>query len=223
MEKNGLPYTQPEQGFSQRALYRGGYDPRSVLRWGQMQAIALLEVLKAAERRFGDEGQQVCIDAIVGVGRKVGRDIAEAVKANMPQGLSDVERAAFFTSYINRNVYASPEVVTILSDDEYYFDILWCPHQDIYSARDCRLQRYFVQGIMEGAASVLGDIGGRFRIEIPKIIPRGDDVCRFHLHRLKEGEQAESWDEYSRKLAERELRELQSGRRQRLSHPSSEA
>ena len=68
---------------------------------------------------------------------------------------------------------------------------------------------------------MVGDIGGRFRIEIPKIIQRGDNVCRFHLHRLREGEQAESWDECSRKLADRQ-RELQSGRLERLRYPSPE-
>ena len=53
--KEDNPLSQPEKGFTRRALNKGGYDPRSVLRWGQMMAISLLEVVKAVERRFGEE------------------------------------------------------------------------------------------------------------------------------------------------------------------------
>ena len=53
--KENNPLSQPEKGFTTRTLSQGGYDPPSVLRWGQMMAISLLEVVKALERRFGEE------------------------------------------------------------------------------------------------------------------------------------------------------------------------
>ena len=105
-EDNSL--SQPEKGFTRRALDKGGYDPRSVLRWGQMMAISLLEVVKAVEKRFGEEGQKICIEALVNVGRQVGKDILKV--ATIPEGLSEIEKISFLASWVNRNVYASPDV-----------------------------------------------------------------------------------------------------------------
>jgi hypothetical protein len=216
--KKALPYTQAESGFSKRTLFRGGYDPRAVLRWGQMQAVALLEVFKAVEGRFGAEGQQVCIDAVAGVGREIGKEVAQVLEGEMPTDLSEAERGAFIASWMNRNVYASPDVVKVTTDDEFQFDILWCPHQDIYSPRDCRLQRYFVQGIMEGYATVSAreQTAGSFAPEILKMINRGDDTCLFRFRRIQGAGKQETWGEYSERLAERELRELKGGKKQRM-------
>jgi hypothetical protein len=218
-KRAGLPYSAPESGFGKRAVYNWGWDPRAILRWGQMQALAVIEMLKAIEQRYGAEGQQVCIDAIHEVGRRIGQAAEEDIKREMPEGLSDREKLMFRLSYWNRNIYANPDVWTFISDDEFYFDVLWCPHQDIYSARDCRVQRYFVEGLVLGALQVSGLEGTRvaqFEVTIPKIIPHGDEVCRFHFRRAKKGEQVETWDQYSRRLAERELREASSGKRQRI-------
>jgi hypothetical protein len=33
------------------------------------------------------------------------------------------------------------------SENRCAFDILWCPHQDRYTAFDCRIQRFFVEGM----------------------------------------------------------------------------
>lgn len=220
-EQSGLPYAAPEVGFGKKAIYRWGWDPRAILRWGQMQALAVIEMLKAIERRYGAEGQQVCIEAIREVGRRIGRAAEEDIQRGMPEGLSDREREMFRISYGNRNIYANPDVWTTVSDDEFYFDVLWCPHQDIYSARDCRVQRYFVEGIMQGVRDVSGweeseQVYTRFQVTIPKMIPHGDEVCRFHYRRVKEDEKVETWSEYSTRLAERELRELSSGERKRI-------
>ena len=87
-----------------------------------MMAISLLEVVKAVEKRFGEEGQEVCTEALVNVGRQVGKGILEA--ATMPQGLSEIEKISFLASWVNRNVYASPDVPKIVSDKECTFDIL---------------------------------------------------------------------------------------------------
>jgi hypothetical protein len=49
---------------------KGGYDLRSVLRWEQMMALSLLEVFKAVEKRFGEEGQKICVETLVDVGKQ---------------------------------------------------------------------------------------------------------------------------------------------------------
>jgi len=195
--KKDNPLSQPEKGFTKRALNKGGYDPRSVLRWGQMMATSLLEVVKAVERRFGEEGQKVCIETLVNVGRQVGRDILET--ATIPEGLSEIETISFLASWVNRNVYASPDVQKIISDKECEFDILWCPHQDIYTARDCRIQRYIVEGILDSFN------GKDYNIEVTKLIPMGDDTCRFRIWKKEKGEE-DVWRARSRALAKREIR-----------------
>ncbi|MGQ9460313.1 MAG: L-2-amino-thiazoline-4-carboxylic acid hydrolase [Candidatus Bathyarchaeaceae archaeon] len=190
--------SQPEKGFTKRALNKGGYDPRSVLRWGQMMAISLLEVVKAVERHFGEEGQKICIETLVKVGRQVGKGILEV--AEIPKGLSEIETISFLASWVNRNVYASPDVQKIISDKECEFDILWCPHQDIYTARDCRIQRYIVEGILDSFNAK------DYNIEVTKLIPMGDDTCRFRIWKKEEGEE-DAWKARSRFLAEKEIRE----------------
>jgi predicted hydrocarbon binding protein len=192
------PLSQAEKGFTRRALNKGGYDPRSVLRWGQMMAISLLEVVKAVEKRFGEEGQEVCTEALVNVGRQVGKDILEA--ATMPEGLSEIEKISFLASWVNRNVYASPDVPKIVSDRECTFDILWCPHQDIYTARDCRIQRYIVEGILDSFNAK------DYNIEVTKLIPMGDDTCHFRVWKKEKGEK-DVWRARSRVLAKRETQE----------------
>jgi len=195
-ENNRL--SQAEKGFTRRALNKGGYDPRSVLRWGQMMAISLLEVVKAVEERFGEEGQEVCTEALVNVGRQVGKDILET--ATIPEGLSEIEKISFLASWVNRNVYASPDVPKIVSDRECIFDILWCPHQDIYTARDCRIQRYIVEGILDSFNAK------DYNIEVTKLIPMGDDTCHFRIWKKEKGEE-DVWRARSRVVAEREIQE----------------
>jgi len=189
--------SQPEKGFTKRALNKGGYDPRSVLRWGQMMATSLLELVKAVERRFGEEGQKVCIETLVNVGRQVGREILKT--ATIPEGLSEIETISFLASWVNRNIYASPDVQKIINNKECEFDILWCPHQDIYTARDCRIQRYIVEGILDSFN------GKDYNIEVTKLIPMGDDTCRFRIWKKEKGEE-DVWRARSRALAKREVR-----------------
>jgi len=196
--KEDNPLSQPEKGFTRRTLNKGGYDPRSVLRWGQMMATSLLEVVKAVERRFGEEGQRVCFETLVNVGRQVGKEILEA--ATIPEGLSEIEKISFLASFVNRNVYASPDVPKIISDKECTFDILWCPHQDIYTARDCRIQRYIVEGILDSFNAK------DYNIEVTKLIPMGDDTCHFRIWKKEKGEE-DVWRAGSRVLAKREIQE----------------
>ncbi len=199
-ENKGLPLSSPESGFTRRALDRGGVDPRALLRWGQMMAVALLEVVKAVEEKYGAEGQSLCIESMEEVGRRVGGELLKSVEA--PAGLTDIERISLLASWVNRNIYASPEYPQVLSEDECCFDILWCPHQDIYTARDCRIQRYLVQGMLD-AFRDSGLMESDFDLEVQSLIPLGAETCHFRIWRkLDKGPRA--WSRHSAYLAGRE-------------------
>ena len=163
-----------------------------------MMAISLLEVVKAVEKRFGEEGQKICIEALVNVGRQVGKDILKV--ATIPEGLSEIEKISFLASWVNRNAYASPDIPKIVSNRECAFDILWCPHQDIYTARDCRIQRYIVEGILDSFNAK------DYNIEVTKLIPMGDDTCHFRIWKKEKGEE-DVWRARSRAIEKREIQE----------------
>jgi hypothetical protein len=100
-------------------------------------------------------------------------------------------------------VYASLENPRIESADRISFDILWCPHQDHYSAFDCRIQRYLVQGMLD-ALFETGWVSPGWQVKFTCTIPAGAKVCNFVLWRASEQEQAE-WEMYTRRLEQRAL------------------
>ena len=112
-----------------------------------MQAMAVIEVLKTCERLFGQQGQQAVYEALHRVGLDIGRQILAGT--HKPDDMSEAEFLSFYASVINRIAYASLEAPKIDGPDQVSFDILWCPHQDHYQAFDCRVQRYFVEGMID--------------------------------------------------------------------------
>jgi hypothetical protein len=125
------------------------FDPATLWQWGTMQAMALIEVLKSVEGEFGEEGQKLVFAALQKVGRDVGRQILDGTR--IPEGMSEAEFVSFYATVLNRIAYASLEAPRIDASDKATFDILWCPHQDHYGPYDCRVQRYFVQGMIDAA------------------------------------------------------------------------
>jgi len=75
------PFAGPVEKLRRDALSRPEYDPPQLFAWGQMMAVSLLEMLKAVEARFGREGQQVCTDALVEVGRRLALEGLKGVEA----------------------------------------------------------------------------------------------------------------------------------------------
>ena len=73
--KEDNPLSQPEKGFTRRALNKGGYDPRSVLRWGQMMAISLLEVVKAVQDSLYDVSLNSTVSRRVNVLMRAPKDV----------------------------------------------------------------------------------------------------------------------------------------------------
>jgi hypothetical protein len=127
-----------------------------------------------------------------------------------PEGLSEAELVSFFATVVNCIVYASLEEPRIDADDRISFDIIWCPHQDHYSAFDCRVQRYLVQGMLD-AFFETGWIGEGWQVKFTCTIPAGAKVCTFILWKAGGLEKAE-WELYTRKLEQRALKESRRGR-----------
>jgi len=198
--KFNYPYAAACKKLEREALPHPGYDPTSLFRWGNMMAMGVIGMLRAAERRFGVEGQEAMIGALVEVGREIGRMTLEGVE--VPEGVAPIEFISAFCSWINREIYASPELPRIEDSDHCSFDILWCPHQDSYRAFDCRVQRYLVQGMIEACRERFTDAD--FQVRFLTTIPSGAPTCRFEVWRKKPGEPDE-WEKYSGELARKAL------------------
>jgi len=201
--KLNKPFAKPVEKLRSDALSRDDYDPAQLFSWGQMMAVSVLEMLKAVEARFGREGQEVCTEALAGVGERLAQEALAGVE--MPEGMSDVEAISLFATWINEQLYASVEKPSIDSADAASFDILWCPHQDVYGPFDCRVQRYLVEGMMRGASEKLTGVGFEtFNVRCDSTMPAGAPMCHFSIWRTREGEN-NAWTAYSRQLEDKAL------------------
>ena len=200
----GMPYKEAVENFRQASQGREDFDPAVLFVWGTMQAKAVLGILKAVEETFGDKGQEVVRKAI----NRAGYEAAEGLFDNsfFPDGLDDIELVSYIVTGINTVLYASLEKPWITSEKRSEFDILWCPHQNVYTAFDCRVQRYFVEGMLD-AMEARGV--GRVLPMVDKLIPRGGDCCHFTVDRLEDADGKNPWHEYSEKLASRALNKLE--------------
>lgn len=195
------PYKKAVERFRKEVMGRPDFDPATLLIWGTMMGMSVLQIMEDVEENFGPEGQRVVSEAL----RKVGYDVARQSfeNAKFPEGTTDIEKTSFVGTWINTVLWTSIEKPEILNEDECIFDILWCPHQDVYKPFDCRVQRYLVEGIRKYFKEK-GEI--KFDVEFKWIIPAGADTCRFRLWRKKEGEEEDQWEKYSKILEERALK-----------------
>ena len=117
-----------------------------------------------------------------------------------PDDEDELEQISYIMTAINTVLYASLEKPKDLSENRYDFDILWCPHQDRYTAFDCRVQRYFVEGMIQyleeqGHAKMLP--------VVDKLIPHGGDCCHFVVDKREDNEDQHPWNAYSDELGKR--------------------
>jgi hypothetical protein len=202
----GTPYPEAVENFRRAVEGRDDFDPAVLFVWGTMQAKAVLNILKVVEEAFGEAGQDIVRKAI----NRAGYEAAEGLLDNssFPEDAEPIELASYIVTGINCVLYASLEKPWITSPERCEFDILWCPHQDIYTAFDCRVQRFFVEGMLEA----MEDKGmGRYLPVLEKLIPRGADCCHFTVDRLPEDGSKHPWHEYSEQLAKRALQKLEKG------------
>jgi hypothetical protein len=199
------PYAKGLKRLKEEVLARTDFDPATLWQWGTMQAMALVQILKDCEATFGEAGQMLVFEALRKIGLDVGRQILAGT--TLPDGITSAEFVSFYATVINRIAYASLEEPRIDAADKATFDILWCPHQDHYGAFDCRVQRYFVQGMIDAAR----EFSERwdFEVRFDTTIPSGSETCHFTLWKAREGEKAE-WERHT-KLLERKALERARG------------
>jgi hypothetical protein len=194
------PYAKGLARLKNEVLAKTDFDPATLWQWGTMQAMALVGVLEAAEAQFGAAGQRMVGDAIARIGLDVGRQILAGIE--LPADLTDAEFFSFYATVINRIAYASLEAPKIDADGQVSFDILWCPHQDHYRAFDCRIQRYFVRGMIEAARELARD--KHWEVRFDSTIPAGSETCHFTLWTAS-AEEAAEWNRYSQLLEAKAL------------------
>ncbi|MBI4587269.1 MAG: hypothetical protein HY725_00400 [Candidatus Rokubacteria bacterium] len=186
-------------------LDQTNFDPAVLWQWGTMQAMAVIEILKAAERSFGREGQKLVSESLYRVGYDVGKQMTDGT--SIPDDMTSTEWISFFATVINRIAYASLETPEIEEDGSAYFHIDWCPHQDHYAAFDCRVQRYFVQGMIDAGRDFMKSRGREdaWDVAFETTIPSGGETCLFRLRRGS-AEEVRAWGELTRLIEEKALR-----------------
>lgn len=198
------PYAKGLKRLKDEVLSKTDFDPATLWQWGTMQAMALIQILKDAEEQLGADGQKLIFDAL----RKTGKDVGKQILAGTewPKGMTEAEFVSYYATVVNRIAYASLEEPKIDSNDQVSFDIVWCPHQDHYEAFDCRVQRYFVQGMLEAATDFAGALG--FDVRFDSTIPSGAPTCHFTLWRGAEEEKA-GWQQFTQMIEAKALARAQ--------------
>jgi len=191
------PFADAVEGYRTKALANPQYDPASTFVWGQMMAVAVIEMLLAAEREFGADGHDAMRAALRRVGERIATEMVDGVAP--PEGMAPEEAASLFASWINEVVYASVEAPAV-EEGGASFDIHYCPHEDVYGAFDCRIQRYLVEGMITSAQGYFGDQG--FDVAFATTIPSGSATCHFDITR---GGTGNAWFDYSDRLRDRAL------------------
>ncbi|KKL97603.1 hypothetical protein LCGC14_1832840 [marine sediment metagenome] len=201
--KFGEPFKEALDRFREKVQDRKDFDPTSLLQFGLFMSNAVINILKENEARFGIEGQKAVNDALIKTGYDMGRRIAKNIE--IPSDVSDVELMSFLVTIVNTQSWTSIEDPKIDNKDTCSFKILWCPLQDIYSAFDCRVQRYLVQGIINYFQEHF--FNSDFQVEFKSTIPSGAEVCHFVIERKKPGD-SDKWEVYSKLLERKALKRL---------------
>lgn len=198
------PFPKAVETVRQKALSRPDFDPASLVVWGQMQAVTMLELVKAIERHFGAEGQEICRQIFNKVGRDVANQMLDGVK--LPDDLSDIELNSLFYTWVNEVVFCSVEEPSVAGPDDCSFHIIYCPYEDYYGKFDCRINRYFVEGILEVAEERMGH--DKLHLIFDYSMQQGRPTCHFHTVRKQAGD-PDYWREYGEQLQAKALARAQ--------------
>jgi len=208
-EKNWekFQYNQPYAGGLtnvRKVIQETNFDAATLWQWGTMQAMALIEILKSAEKTFGAEGQKLVLAALKKIGHDIGKQILEGTEID--PAITTDEWISFYATVINRVAYASLEAPE-LGGDKINFHIDYCPHQDMYQPMDCRVQRYFVQGMIDAAREFAASKGRHdiYDVMFQTTIPAGYDTCFFRIEKGDAGA-AERWARYTEVLEKKNLK-----------------
>ena len=205
--KFNQPYAVGLKRLKEEVLAKTDFDPATLWQWGTMQAMALIQILKDCEIAFGKEGQDIVYGALHKIGYDIGRQIVDGCEP--PEGIGQSEYISYYATVINRIAYASLEDPKIDDENTASFDILWCPHQDMYGAFDCRVQRYFVQGMIEAFRDHANFFG--FDVRFDTTIPAGAPTCHFTMWR-PDGDEAAEWPDYTDYVNQKALKHAEEAR-----------
>jgi hypothetical protein len=195
------PFKKALKTFKEQVSNRKDFEPSSLLQFGLFMSQGIINVLKEAEKELGAKGQEIVINALKKTGYQMGQQMIDLEK--IPNDVSDIELMSFLATIINTQAWTSIEDPRIDSEEQCSFDILWCPLQDVYSAFDCRVQRYLVQGIINYFREEVFK-SADFQIEFTQTMPAGAECCTFVIHEKSPGEE-DKWENYSKTLAKKAL------------------
>jgi hypothetical protein len=205
-KKAKLTLKEPFEGalntFRRQVQNREDFNPTSLLQFGLFMSMAVLNILKECESKLGKKGQDIVKDALIKTGYDVGSQMIDP--DNIPEDLSEIELMSYLATIINTQAWTSIENPRIDNEDKCSFDILWCPLQDVYSAFDCRVQRYLVQGIINYFREYIFEKND-FQIYFKSTIPAGAECCKFIIEKKAQGE-PDKWESYSKQLEEKALK-----------------
>ncbi len=195
------PYKKATDRFRKEVLNRSDFDPTTLFQFSVFMAKGLLQMLEDVEEHFGLEGQKVCNEALI----KIGKDIAEEMFGNIeiPPEIPTIELVSFIATQINTVAWTSIEEPQIIDENKCEFDIIWCPLEDVYKPFDCRIQRYLVQGMLNYVRELRNDVN--FDVEFLSTIPAGSKTCKFQMVK-KSDISADKWKTYSEILEKRALK-----------------
>jgi predicted hydrocarbon binding protein len=204
--KLGEPFKEALDRFRKEVINRDDLDPTSLLQFGLFMAKAVINILLEIETKFGIEGQGAVNNALIKTGYEVGKQIIK--DAIIPSNIKPIELMSYLATIINTQAWTSIEDPRIDNEEQCSFDILWCPLEDIYSAFDCRVQRYLVQGIIN-AFRDSNVLSKDYQIEFTNTIPAGAECCTFIITERKPGEE-DKWEGYSKILEKKALKRFRS-------------
>ncbi len=141
------PYVKGLKRLKEDVLAKTDFDPATLWQWGTMQAMAVIEVLKSCERLFGRAGQQAVYEGLHRVGLDVGRQILAGTKK--PDDMSEAEFPQFLClgHQPHRVCLARGTEDRRTGSSQLRYSMV--PAPDHYQAFDCRVQRYFVEGMID--------------------------------------------------------------------------
>jgi len=209
--KFGEPFKEALDRFREDVLGRDDFDPTALLQFGLFMSKAVINILKEAEAEFGIEGQRMVNNALIKTGYDMGKQILENIE--IPPDIPDIELISYLATIVNTQSWTSIEDPRVDNDEQCSFDIIWCPLQDIYSAFDCRVQRYLVQGILD-AWRDSGILDSDFQVEFKKTIPAGAKTCLFVISQKNPGD-PDKWETYSKLLEKRAMKRLKERQKSR--------
>lgn len=203
--KLGEPFKDALDRFRDDVLEREDFDPTSLLQFGLFMSKAVINILEEAENLFGIDGQRMVNNALIKTGYDMGNEIVKDLV--LPPDIPEIEIISFLTTIVNTHSWTSIEAPRIDSEEQCSFDIIWCPLQDIYSAFDCRVQRYLVQGVINAFRDT-GKAKSDYQVEFKKTIPAGAEKCVFCIKK-KKPEEPDKWEQYTQFLERRAMKKQQ--------------